>query len=145
MLSCCSFSVTPLRQNSTSLGSHLFICEVEHFFTWQKPLQPYKAYAWSSGYLQLMSSFGVGKSTVGSFLIGWWAAQIIILSWIVPVRPVASPARNCKMGNALSIGIGSRIRLWHSSQRMAYYSRYATERNDVVLGVSLLRLVTSEP
>jgi hypothetical protein len=54
-------------------------------------------------------------------------------------------SQDCKMGNTLFIGIGPRIRLWHSSQQMAYYSRYATERKDVVLGVSLLRLVASKP
>jgi hypothetical protein len=38
----------------------------------------------------------VGKPTVGSFLTSWWAAQIVILSWIVPVRPSASPDRTVK-------------------------------------------------
>jgi hypothetical protein len=54
-------------------------------------------------------------------------------------------SQDCKMGNALSIEIGPRIRLPHSSQWMVYYSRYATERKDVMLGVSLLRLVKFEP
>jgi hypothetical protein len=135
----------PTTPNSISVGSPLLIHGLEHFFMWQKPLQPYKASAWSSGSLQLMSSCGVGKSTAGSFLTGWWADQIAILSWIVPVHPDTSPAKNCKMGNVLSIGIGLRIRSRHSSQRMVYYSRYATERKDVVLGVSVLRLITLEP
>jgi hypothetical protein len=47
--------------------------------------------------LQLVSSCGFGKSTADSFLTGWWAVQITILSWIVLVHPDLSPARNCKM------------------------------------------------
>jgi hypothetical protein len=35
----------------------------------------------------------IGKPTASSFLTGWWAAQIAILSWIVPVHPGASLAR----------------------------------------------------
>jgi hypothetical protein len=135
----------PTTPNSISVGSPLLIHGLEHFFMQQKPLQPYKASAWSSSSLQLVSSCGVGKSSIGSFLTGWWAAQIAILSWIVPVHPDASPARNCKMGNAISIGIGPRIRLQHLSRRMTYYSRYTTERKDVVLGVSFLWLVMIEP
>jgi hypothetical protein len=71
---------------------------LECFFTRWKPLQQYKVYARSSSSLQLVSSCGVGNSTAGSFLTGWWAAQVVILSWIVPVHPTASPARSCKMG-----------------------------------------------
>jgi hypothetical protein len=74
---------------------------LERFFTWWKPLQPYKAYARSSSSLQLESSCGVENSTTDSFLTGWWAAQITILSWIVPVCLGASPTRNCKRGSAL--------------------------------------------
>jgi hypothetical protein len=98
MPSCCSFSVTPLRQTSISVSSPLLIHQPWTFFTWWKPLQQYKAHAWSSSSLQLVSSCGVVNSTAGSFLTSWWAAQIAILSWIVPVRPGASPARNCKKG-----------------------------------------------
>jgi hypothetical protein len=135
----------PTTPNSILVGSPLLIHGPEHFFTWRKPLQPYKASTWSSISLQLVSSCGVGKSSTGSFLTGWWAAQISILSQIVPVHLGASPAMNCKMGNAISIEICLRIRLQHSSQQMTYYSRYANERKDVILGVSLLRLVTIEP
>jgi hypothetical protein len=135
----------PATPNSISVGSPFLIRGLEHFFIWQKLLQPYKASAWSSSSLQLVSSGHVGKSSIGSLLTGWWAAQITILSWIVPVRPGASPARNCKMGNTISIRIGPRIWLHYSSQLMAYYSSWATERNDVVLGVSLLQLVKIEP
>jgi hypothetical protein len=133
----------PTTPNSISVGSPLLIHGLEHFFMWWKPLQLYKTFAWSSSSLQLVSSCGVGKSTAGSFLTGRWVAQIVIFSWIFPVRPGTSPARNRKMGNAISIGIGPRIQSRHSSQRMAYYSRYATEMKDVVLGVPLLRLVWS--
>jgi hypothetical protein len=41
----------------------------------------------------LFATHVIGKPTVSSFLTGWWAAQIAILSWIVPVRSGASPAR----------------------------------------------------
>jgi hypothetical protein len=86
----------------------------------------------------------------------WKTNRRFIFDWLMScpkcnlvLNYVGSPRRfssqNCKMGNALSIGIGLRIRLWHSSQRMVYYSKYVTKRKDVVLGVSLLRLVTSEP
>jgi hypothetical protein len=85
------------------------------------------------------------KSTADSFLTSWWAAQITNLSWIVSVHPGASPARNCKMGNTLSIGIGPRIWSWHSSQRTAYYSRYTARKKDVTLGLSLLQQVRSWP
>jgi hypothetical protein len=63
----------PAMPNSILVGSPLLIGGLEHFSTWQKPLQPYKASAWPSSPLQLMSSCGVGKSSVGSFLTGWWA------------------------------------------------------------------------
>jgi hypothetical protein len=39
------------------------------------------------------------------FLTSWWAIQIINLSWIVPVRPVASPARIARWKSPFSIGI----------------------------------------
>jgi hypothetical protein len=45
----------------------------------------------------------------------------------------------------LPIGIGPRLQLWHSSQRMSYYSSYATKRKDIMLGVLLPWLVTFEP
>jgi hypothetical protein len=61
----------PATPNSISVGSPLLIRGLEHFFTCQKPLQPYKDYAGSSSSLQLVSSCGVGKPTVNSFLTGW--------------------------------------------------------------------------
>jgi hypothetical protein len=60
----------PATPNSVSVGSPLLVCGLEHFFTWEKPLQPYKASTRSSRSLQLMSTGGVGKSTAGSFLTG---------------------------------------------------------------------------
>jgi hypothetical protein len=99
----------------------------------------------SASYLQLVSSCGVGKLTIGSSLTSWWDVQIAILSWIVPVCLDSSPAEIARWKVPSLIRIGPRIQLWHSSQRMAYYSRYATERKDVMLGVPLLRLVTFEP
>jgi hypothetical protein len=77
----------PATPNSISVGSPLLIHGLEHFFTWQKLLQPYKASTWSSSSLQLLSSCGVRQSSTGSFFTSWWAVQIEILSWIVSVCP----------------------------------------------------------
>jgi hypothetical protein len=60
----------PSMPNSTSVGSPLLIRGLEDFFTWQSPLQPYKASSWSSSSLQLMSCCGVGKPTAGLLLTG---------------------------------------------------------------------------
>jgi hypothetical protein len=134
----------PATPNSTSMDSPLLICGLQDFFTGQKPLQPYKASAWSPSSLQLVSSCGVGKPTVGSYLTGWRAAQIAILSWIVPVHPGASLVRVAWWKASFPIRIGPRIQLWHSFRWMAYYSRYATKRKDFVLGALLLWLVMPE-
>jgi hypothetical protein len=108
----------PAMPNSTSVGLPLLIRGLEDFFTWRTPLQLYKDSAWSPSSLQLMSFCGVGKPTAGSFLTDWWAVQIIILSWIMPVHPGASPARIARWKVSSPIRIGPRIQLWHSSQRM---------------------------
>jgi hypothetical protein len=143
ILSCHSFSVTPLC--SISEGPPLLIRGLEDFFPWRKSLQPYNISVWSPRSLQLMSPYGIEKPTAGSFLIGWWAIQIAILPWIVPVCSGASPASiaRWKMHFLLELAQESDYDTLPNGWRIT--RGYATERKDVVRGVPLLWLVTSEP
>jgi hypothetical protein len=128
-----------------SVGAPLLIRGVEHFFTWWKPQQSYKV---PHDFLAPCNSCLLVVLENQSLVHSWLVDELHKLQSYLElcrVHPDASVARNCKMGNVMSIGIGPRIRLRHSSQRMTYYSRYATERKDIVLGVSLLQLVTFEP
>jgi hypothetical protein len=73
----------------------------------------------SASSFQLVSSCGVGKLTIDLSSDGWRAVQIAILSWIVPVRPGARPARIAKWKVSYLIRIGLIIRSWCLSQLMA--------------------------
>jgi hypothetical protein len=63
----------------------------------------------------------------------------------MPVHPGTSLVRIARWKMPFPIRIAPRIQLLYSSQRMLYYSRYATERKDAVLEVPLLQLITSKP
>jgi hypothetical protein len=121
------------------------------------------AYSWTWRFLHLMEP----TSSLSSFLMIFdlFVTRVSLLYWKTNCRfifywlscpdcnlvfncaglPRCFSSRDSKMENAFPIAIGPRIQLWHSSQWMAYYSRYAIERKFVVFGVPLIRLVTSEP
>jgi hypothetical protein len=86
-----------------------------------------------------------GDLTAGSHLTGWQAIQIATLLGIVPVHPGASQARTYKTESVGPNGVAEEPNYNILSEWISYYSRYATKKKCVMLGFSLLQLVTSKP
>jgi hypothetical protein len=110
----------------------------------QKRRRHEHAFSWLPSELCLTS--GAGDSTAGLLLTSWQAMHTATLPWIILIHPGASQARALQDGKChFRMECQEKPNYNILLEWMAYYSRYATEKKNVILGFLVLQWDTSKP